>query len=102
MSNIATLNRSGRKPGAKNRIPGEMKEMVEQALHQAGGVEYLARQAEENPAAFLALVGKLLPRNVQADVKSQNLHEIHRIELHPLLGTDADTPFRPVQILTRE
>jgi hypothetical protein len=75
MSNISTLNRSGRKPGAKNRVSGELKEMVEQALHQAGGVEYLARQAEENPAAFLALVGKVLPKNVNADVKTHSVLE---------------------------
>lgn len=42
--------------------------MVEQALHEAGGVAYLTEQARENPSAFLALVGKLLPRNVTAEV----------------------------------
>lgn len=35
--------------------------MVERALHKAGGVEYLARQAEQNPVAFLSLVGRVLP-----------------------------------------
>ena len=35
--------------------------MVEKALHKAGGVDYLARQAEQNPVAFLGLVGRVLP-----------------------------------------
>lgn len=32
-----------------------------QALDKAGGVDYLVRQANENPGPFLALVGKTLP-----------------------------------------
>jgi hypothetical protein len=68
MANITTLNRSGRKPGAKNRIQADAKGMLEQAMERAGGVNYLARQAEENPSAFLALVGKLLPKNIDAQV----------------------------------
>src|SRR5437899_4276599 len=35
--------------------------MIYRALHKAGGVNYLARQAEKNPPAFLMLVGKILP-----------------------------------------
>ena len=31
------------------------------ALDKAGGVDYLAAQAEKTPSAFLALVGKALP-----------------------------------------
>ncbi len=54
----------GRKPGTPNKFTIEIKSMVEQALQQAGGVKYLAQQAEDNPAAFLALVGKLVPRDL--------------------------------------
>ena len=35
--------------------------MIERALQKAGGVEYLARQAEQNPVAFMGLVGRVLP-----------------------------------------
>ena len=38
--------------------------MITGALDQAGGQDYLARQAVENPAAFLTLVGKVLPLQV--------------------------------------
>ena len=39
--------------------------MILDALAAAGGVEYLTEQAERNPAAFLTLVGKLLPLSMQ-------------------------------------
>jgi hypothetical protein len=38
--------------------------MVLQALSGAGGVDYLQKQATENPTAFLTLVGKVLPLQV--------------------------------------
>jgi hypothetical protein len=55
----------GRPKGSVNKVTRELKEMILTALDDAGGVEYLARQAEEKPAAFLALVGKVLPMTVQ-------------------------------------
>lgn len=44
-----------------SKINHSIKEMVEKALHKAGGVEYLTRQAEENPVAFMGLIGRVLP-----------------------------------------
>jgi len=41
--------------------------MILQALHTAGGVEYLYQQAFDNPKAFLALVGKVLPLQVTGE-----------------------------------
>jgi len=55
----------GRKKGVPNKITKELKEMILGALDQCGGQNYLARQAEENPTAFMALVGKVLPMTVQ-------------------------------------
>lgn len=51
----------GRVKGTPNKFTGELKEMILTALSEAGGVEYLVRQAEKSPTAFLALVGKVLP-----------------------------------------
>jgi hypothetical protein len=55
---------AGRPPGAKNKITRELKDVILGALNAAGGQEYLARQAAENPGAFLALLGKLLPHTI--------------------------------------
>lgn len=35
--------------------------MILTALHDVGGAQYLARQAELNPVAFMGLVGRVLP-----------------------------------------
>lgn len=54
----------GRPKGAQNRITREIKEMVAEALDDAGGVNYLVQQARDNPNAFLTLVGKVIPLQV--------------------------------------
>lgn len=54
----------GRPKGIPNGITSELKDMIRQALDKAGGVDYLARQADENPAAFMSLVGKVLPKEL--------------------------------------
>lgn len=56
----------GRQKGTPNRINADIKEMIVIALNCAGGVQYLERQAKENPVAFMGLVGKVLPMQVQA------------------------------------
>lgn len=38
--------------------------MIRGALEDAGGRDYLKAQAEKNPAAFMTLVGKILPTEV--------------------------------------
>jgi hypothetical protein len=59
--------KGGSRKGIPNKITGELKAMILQALDNAGGVEYLARQAEEKPAAFLALIGRVLPMTIATD-----------------------------------
>lgn len=54
----------GRQKGVPNKITREVKEMILEALGEAGGVEYLVRQADEKPVAFLALVGKVMPLQI--------------------------------------
>lgn len=51
----------GRQKGVPNKVTGELKEMILGALSDAGGTEYLTKQAKENPGPFLTLVGKVLP-----------------------------------------
>jgi hypothetical protein len=51
----------GRAAGTPNKFSGALKDMILQALDKAGGVEYLEKQAKENPTAFMTLVGKIVP-----------------------------------------
>ncbi len=57
----------GSRKGKPNKTTGLLKDMILQALDGAGGVRYLQTQAEANPAAFLTLVGKVLPLQVMGD-----------------------------------
>lgn len=55
----------GKPKGAVAHINRDIKEMVLEALNHAGGAEYLYMHALDNPKAFLALVGKVLPMTVE-------------------------------------
>lgn len=55
-----------------------MKEMILKALDKAGGIDYLHAQSAENPVAFMTLVGKVLPLQVNADHSGNVQHEVIR------------------------
>ena len=60
---------AGRPKGVPNKVPADIKAMVLAALDKAGGVDYLQRQATENPTAFMTLVGKVLPLQLSGQVQ---------------------------------
>lgn len=68
----------GRTKGTPNKVTGKVKDMVLNALSNKGGVKYLERQADENPVAFLTLVGKVIPLQVAGDPDNpvRTVHEI--------------------------
>jgi hypothetical protein len=57
----------GRRKGVPNKLTRDVKEMILGALSAKGGQKYLERCAEENMAAFLTLVGKVLPLQLAAE-----------------------------------
>jgi hypothetical protein len=69
MANSGTFKKGDgrtRKPkGTPNKVNALLKDMILQALSDAGGTVYLAKQAKENPNAFMALVGRVLPLQVK-------------------------------------
>jgi hypothetical protein len=67
--------RVGRPPGTPNKVSADIKEMVCTALNMVGGAKYLARKAESHPAAFMGLVAKVLPHQIQASAGGVNLLE---------------------------
>lgn len=87
---VANLTNAGkgRKKGVPNKVTGQLKDMILQALNEAdprGAVEYLKGQATENPTAFLTLVGKVLPLQIAGD-KDNPVHTVseHRIDMASL------------------
>lgn len=57
--------RGGRKAGVPNRFTADLREAINAAFQQAGGVDYLIGVAKKNPAVFCALIGKVIPAQVE-------------------------------------
>ena len=61
---------AGRPKGSVNKMSAELKEMILGALEESGGQAYLVEQAKSSPAAFMTLLGKVLPMTVASDPDS--------------------------------
>jgi len=74
---------AGRKPGTPNNVTAQLKEAILEAAHQAGGpggmVAYLTKQATHKSAAFMSLLGKVLPHQIAGD-KDNPIHLDHNLE----------------------
>lgn len=55
----------GRPPGKPNKDTALIRDMITEALSQVGGIDYLARVAESHPGPFMALIGKVMPVQVE-------------------------------------
>lgn len=57
----------GSRKGKPNKVTGELKAMILEALDEAGGVDYLVGKANDprTASAFLSLIGKVLPMTIQ-------------------------------------
>ena len=60
----------GRSKGTPNKTTKDLKDMILGALSDVGGQDYLARQAEENPVAFMGLIGRVLPKDISLSADS--------------------------------
>ena len=79
MATTAKVGKGGRSPpsgaqrgnrkGVPNKNTAAIKDMILTALDNAGGAEYLERRANDprTAAAFLGLVGKVLPMQIAGD-----------------------------------
>lgn len=63
---LANLRKGGgRAKGVPNKNTRALKDMILGALSDAGGQEYLVKQAKLNPQAFMGLIGKVLPTELK-------------------------------------
>ncbi len=51
----------GRPKGSRNAVTMTLKDGIEEAYHQLGGVGWLVRLGREEPKTFATLLAKLLP-----------------------------------------
>lgn len=59
--------RGGRQKGTPNKATADIKDMVLGALQDVGGRAYLAARAIDTPAAFMTLLGKVLPTQLTGE-----------------------------------
>lgn len=77
----------GRPKGTPNKLTAEVKDMIAQALANAGGVKYLEQQAKDNPKAFLSLVGRVIPLQLTASHTHEHVdREAAHAEVDELFG----------------
>jgi hypothetical protein len=57
----------GRPKGSVNKSTAAIKDMLLASLDEVGGQNYFKQQALDNPNAYMALIGKIIP----AEVKNQ-------------------------------
>jgi hypothetical protein len=55
----------GRPKGATNKMTRTIKAAIEEAFTKVGGADYLATMAIKQPAAFMTLLGKVLPTQME-------------------------------------
>ena len=66
--------------GTKNTKANELKNTIIASLDRVGGIEYLVKQATENPTAYLALMGKVIPKDVTMEVFKSAWESIDEVE----------------------
>lgn len=96
---VGTVSKSAKRPqpkggsrkGVPNKINADIKSMILTALGNAGGATYLEERANDprTAAAFLGLVGKVLPMTIAGDPNTP-LRMVTRVELVPMRGNSAD------------
>lgn len=55
----------GRPKGAVNKLTKTIREAVEISFNQIGGADWLAKMADEQPVAYMTLLGKVLPQQIE-------------------------------------
>lgn len=85
----------GRPKGSPNRLSASVKEMILGALDDLGGQAWLTEQAQADPRAFMSLLGRILPSEIQMDANimhAEQITEIRRVVVDPRAIEQEQTP----------
>lgn len=66
----------GRPKGSKDKIQTRVKEAIEAAFSELGGVQYLVTMGKKEPKAFMALLGKVIPKEITGEVRVNHIQNI--------------------------
>ena len=73
----------GRQRGTPNKTTKALRDMVLGALDDVGGQQYLAQMSREQPAAFMTLLGKVLPTTLAGEPSAPILNRIELVAVPP-------------------
>lgn len=91
----------GRPPGVKNKLTN-LRDAVLEAFEQVGGAQYLAQLAQgtsSDRAAFVGLVSKVLPTQVQAQVEGGVQIQLSWLAARQIGTTVAQSPEQVTQVV---
>lgn len=94
----------GRPPGVKNKLTN-LRDAVLEAFDQVGGAQYLARLAEgtsSDRAAFVSLVSKVLPTQINAQVEGGVQIQLSWLAARQIGTTVAQQPEVVTQVVDLE
>ena len=65
--------------GRPNKVTKGIKDAILASFEKVGGEEYLVEQALQNPTAYMALIGKIIPKDINASIDGElNITSITR------------------------
>jgi hypothetical protein len=62
----------GRAKGTPNKVTADLRDMIRNALEKKGGQEWLEAQMDANPVAFMSLISKIIPAEVNLGGQKEN------------------------------
>lgn len=81
----------GRVKGVPNKSTKAVKEALQEAFENLGGVPALAAWAAENPTEFYKLWTKLIPTEVKAELTMPQGYPVGKVQIE-VIGADAKNP----------
>ena len=61
----------GRVKGTPNKVTGDVRRAILEAFDQLGGVDYLIQVGKDDPRTFLALLSRVLPAEIKAELNTK-------------------------------
>lgn len=61
----------GSRKGVPNKVSRDLRAAIIESFYKAGGVNYLLEQSKANPQAYMSLMGKVIPKEIDATVRGQ-------------------------------
>jgi len=79
----------GRPKGAVNKLTKTIREAVEISFAQIGGADWLVKMADDQPVAYMTLLGKVLPQQVEHTGKDGDAIKMEQVKSDATAFTSA-------------